>query len=117
MELFEKILADALAQVASARGWQYRTGGCELWARAGAAYLSFVLLDGLQETVRSLQYQAREECGHVLIDCHQYDVLSALCLGNNGSAQVLLADCGGKMSAVTLTKCLFMEMLDFLREG
>ncbi len=117
MESFEKILAEALAQAAAARGWQYRTGGCGLWARAGAAYLSFVLLDGLQETVRSLQYQAREECGPVLVDCHQYDALSASCLGNDDSARVLLSGSGGKMSAVTLTKDLFLEMLDFLREG
>lgn len=117
MDLFEKILAGALAQAAEARGWQYRTGGCGLWARTGAAYLSFVLLDGLQENVRSLQCMAREESGCVLFDCRQYETLASMCMGDCANAHILLTDGNGATVPAVVSKELFMEMLDFLREG
>lgn len=117
MESFESILAVALETVAAERGWQYRDNGSVLWARTGVAYLSLALLDGRQDSVRSFQYQAREVTSQILIDCHQYERLAAICMGDKSETNVLIPDKSGRQMSVTLTQSLFMEMLDFLREG
>ncbi|MCQ2083292.1 MAG: hypothetical protein MJY58_02190 [Bacteroidaceae bacterium] len=117
MKPFVQILAAALETAAAERGWQYNGNGCLLWAQAGEAYIVLALLDGMQQTVRSLQYQAREVTGSVLFDCHQYDLLVSLCLEDGNNAEVLLTDCYGRTATADLSKSLFLEMLDFLREG
>lgn len=117
MEPFENILAHALETVAAERGWQYAGNGSVLWAGTGVAYLSLALLDGSQEAVRSCQYQAREVGGQVLVDCHQYERLACLCLEDSTEREILIPGKSGRQVPVALSKDMFLEMLDFLRDG
>lgn len=117
MEAFEEILAATLSNAALERGWQYRSGGAREWARTGCAFLSMALQGGTQADVRLHQSRARMTTGPVLLECSQYDTMAGFCLAGNDSAVIGLVDGNGKTSELVLTKDLFLEMLDFLREG
>ena len=117
MEQFSEILAAALETAARDRGQEYNAGGSLQWALAGQAYLSLALSGAPQARVRKHQYAARELTGPVLFDCHQYDRLCELCMAGAKSFTVLLPDSEGHPATAVLTENLFMEMLDFLREG
>lgn len=100
MAPFTEILAQAFDQVAKDNGTPYPEGGALAWAQAGQAYLSFAQ-DGLPSSkLRELQYRARDTFGPVILDCKWYDRLKALCLEGQD-----------------VSEALFLEMLDFLREG
>lgn len=100
MTQFSDILADALARVALDNGTPYPDGGARAWGLAGQAYLSFAM-DGLPASrLRELQYGARDTYGPVILDCRWYERLKAICLEGQD-----------------IPEPLFVEMLDFLREG
>ena len=115
--IFEIILADALDRVCREHGKNYRNGGAMAWARAGNAYLSFALLHSGSAYVRQCQCSARELTGPVILDCSWYDELAATCLNDDSQASVILQDEDGSQTSVTLDREMFLEMLDFLREG
>ena len=114
---FSSVLEHAFSEVASAHGQSYRDGAAGSWGVVGAAYLGFALC-GLSSTqLRSVQYQAREQFGPVILDCKWYDDLTKECLGGKESARVLLPGPDGTLCPCTVTRQLFLEMLDFCREG
>ena len=117
MTEFSSILADALLRVASDNGLSYKEGGAAAWGRAGAAYLSFVLCGLSSARLRALQYSAREITGPILLDCKWYDMLKAECLGGQEHTNALLPGPDGTLCNRTVTAQLFLEMLDFCREG
>lgn len=100
MTQFSDILANAFAALAGENGTPYPDGGAQAWGMAGQAYLSFA--DGRlpASKLRELQYQARDSYGPVILDCKWYDRLKAMCLDGQD-----------------ISESLFLEMLDFLREG
>ena len=115
--IFEIILADALDRVCREHGKSYRNGGARAWARAGNAYLSFALLHSGSAHVRQCQYSARNLTGSVILDCSWYDELAAFCFGGDSQACVMLQNEDGIQVPVALDREMFLEMLDFLREG
>lgn len=114
---FSVILADAFDTVASEHGLSYSPGGALAWGQTGAAYLSYILCSLKASSLRELQYAARETTGPVLLDCKWYDRLTELCLNGKESADVCLPLPQGGNSVNTISKELFLEMLDFCREG
>ena len=114
---FSVILADALDTVASEHGLSYSPGGALAWGRTGAAYLSYIAGSINASALRTLQYTARETTGPVLLDCKWYDRLTELCLNGNESADVSIPAPQGGNSVNTVSKEMFLEMLDFCREG
>lgn len=117
MKEFSVILAEALEKVASEHGLSYNQGGAMAWGRTGACYLSFALLSMPSAELRTLQYAARESTGPVLLYCKWYDRMVELCLDGNDQASVCLPGPQGSNSVETVSKDLFLEMLDFCREG
>lgn len=117
MTEFSSILADALLRVASDNGLSYKEGGAAAWGRAGAAYLSFVLCGLSSARLRALQYSAREITGPILLDCKWYDRLTELCLNGIDGVEANLPAPNGGFSLQYISKPLFLEMLDFCREG
>jgi hypothetical protein len=114
---FTTVLADAFRDAAAEHGQSYPEGGELAWGAVGAAYLGFALC-GLQSTVlRRLQYDARQESGPVILDCKWYDALEARCLEGKKSVQVFLPGPDNTACLSTVTRDLFLEMLDFCREG
>lgn len=114
---FSNLLAHSLADIASANGHVYREGAAQAWADVGAAYLGHVLC-GLPVTeLRKVQYNTRETYGAVILDCRWYDRLKESCLNNGKSSQVLLPGPDNSLNECTLSDDLFLEMLDFCREG
>lgn len=117
MEQFSEILAAALGKAARDHGQEYSDGGCLQWALAGQAYLSLALFGAPQSKVREYQYAARDLTGPVLFDCHQYDALTEMCMAGKKTVDVLLPDSKSCPATAQLSESLFLEMLDFLREG
>ncbi len=117
MTEFSSILADALNRVATEHGLSYKEGGAIAWGHTGAAYLSSALCGFPTARLRSLQYSAREITGPVLLDCKWYDRLIELCLNGGDEVVTSLPAPDGGLSVRHVSKPLFLEMLDFCREG
>lgn len=117
MTEFSEILGNAFETVAAEHGLAYADGGASAWGKTGAAYLSFVLCAFPASRLRSVQYASRELAGPILLDCKWYDRLAELCLGGQDQTTALIPLPQGGVSARTVSKSLFLEMLDFCREG
>lgn len=116
-KLFSDIFADALNAAAVSHGQQYRDGGARSWGLTGAAYLGFALC-GLPSTeLRTIQYHTRDLFGPVILDCKWYDQLKAECLNGEKTIDTLLPGPDKTTCQCTVTQELFLEMLDFCREG
>lgn len=114
---FSSVLEHAFSKAASAHGLSYREGAARSWGLVGASYLGFALC-GLSSTqLRSVQYQARQQAGPVILDCKWYDELAYECLDGKESATALLPGPDGTLCTCTVKRELFLEMLDFCREG
>lgn len=114
---FRVILEHALDAQARAHGLSYPQGGAASWGLAGAAYLAFALCGLPSARLRSIQYQARDEYGPVILDCKWYDALKQECLNGGETIDTLLPAPDGTMQKCRVTASLFLEMLDFCREG
>ena len=114
---FVHTLGKAFDTVAAEHGLSYREGGAMAWGRVGAAYLSFAIGKMPAANLRSLQYAAQELTGPVLLDCKWYDRLTELCMDGPEvtTAGIPLPD--GGLSLQDISRQLFLEMLDFCREG
>ena len=117
MTEFPVILANAFETVASEHGLSYKEGGALAWGQAGSAYLAFALLGLPASALRNLQYSARHITGPVLLDCKWYDHLVELCLEGKDETIACIPIPEGGVSSVTVSRNLFLEMLDFCREG
>ena len=114
---FSIILADALSAAALRHGLRYPEGGAQAWGLTGASYLAFALCGLPQSEVRRIQYATRDRFGPVILDCKWYDALKAECLNGQESVETLLPGPDGALNPCTVTQDLFLEMLDFCREG
>lgn len=117
MTEFSEILGKAFEEVAAEHGLSYNAGGALAWGRTGAAYLSYALCALPAPSLRSLQYAARELTGPVLLDCKWYDHLTSLCFGHKDEVDAMIPTANGGFSVQAVSKSLFLEMLDFCREG
>lgn len=117
MTQFKEILAHALCQVASEHGLSYGRDEALAWGETGASYLSYVLCSLPSTAVRTLQYAARDSYGPILLDCKWYNRLTELCMDGKDSETVLIPSANGENATTTMSKQLFLEMLDFCREG
>ena len=115
--LFASVLEHAFSSVASAHGQEYPDGGAAAWSTVGAYYLGFALCGLSSSDLRNVQYAAREQFGPVILDCKWYDSLKEECLNGNDSADALLPGPDGTLCTCTVSGDLFLEMLDFCREG
>ncbi len=116
-EEFSHILEKAFREVAAEHGRYYADGAARSWAEVGASYLGFALC-GLPSTeLRKVQYLTREQYGPVILNCKWYDSLKAICLDRKESLQTLLPGPDGTLCRCSVTEDLFLEMLDFCREG
>lgn len=116
-ETFSTLLGRALDRVASEHGQHYPEGGAKAWGVVGASYLGFALYGLTSVQLRSIQYRTRQDFGPVILDCKWYDRLKAECLDNRESADVLIPGPDEKQCRCSVTEQLFLEMLDFCREG
>ena len=114
---FSIILGNALQTVAAEHGLSYADGGAQAWGRTGAAYISYSFSTMSAQSLRSLQATARELTGPVLLDCKWYDRMATLCLDRPDRSTAVIPQEHAGASVQTITESLFMEMLDFLREG
>lgn len=114
---FSIILADALSAAALRHGLSYPEGGAQAWGLTGASYLAFALCGLPQSELRRIQYDTRDSFGPVILDCKWYDALKAECLNGQESVETLLPGPDGALNPCTVTQDLFLEMLDFCREG
>lgn len=114
---FRVILEQALQAQALAHGISYPTGGAASWGLTGAAYLAFALCGLPSAQLRIIQYQTRDEYGPVILDCKWYDSLKHECLNGQDSVDTLLPGPDGTLRECRVTAGLFLEMLDFCREG
>lgn len=116
-EEFSHILEKAFREVAAEHCQCYTEGAARSWAEVGASYLGFALC-GLPSTeLRRVQYLTKEQYGPVILNCKWYDSLKAICLDRKESLQTLLPGRGGTLCRCSVTEDLFLEMLDFCREG
>lgn len=114
---FRDILEQAFQEEADAHNLSYPDRGAASWADVGAAYLGFALC-GLPAThLRKLQYDARTHYGPVILDCKWYDHLTQVCLDGLQSLPTLLPGPDDTLVECHVDKELFLEMLDFCREG
>ena len=116
MTEFSDILESAFEQIAAEHGLSYNEGGAKAWGQAGAAYISFALGLLPSTIVRNLQYTARNTAGPVLLDCKWYDRLTELCFDANQEITVCIPSTQGN-AFQCISRHLFIEMLDFCREG
>lgn len=116
-KLFSIVLADAFQSAAAGHGQQYRDGGARSWGQVGASYLGFALCRLPSAELRSIQYQTRESFGPVILDCKWYDAIKAECLKGQKSTEAMLPGPDSTVCRCTVTEELFLEMLDFCREG
>lgn len=114
---FSQILSRLFSDVASQHGQEYPEGGADAWGLTGASYLGFALCGLSQAQLRNVQYRARDLFGPVILDCRWYDDLTAKCFTGSDSIDVLLPGSDGTACHATLSVSLFLEMLDFCREG
>ena len=116
-ESFSQVLSRALNLAANEHGQHYPDGGAEAWALTGATYLGFALC-GLPSTqLRNIQYSTHEQFGPVILDCKWYDGIKQECLDGKNQTDALLPDPNDTLCRCTVSEQLFLEMLDFLREG
>ena len=116
-ESFSYILEQAFEKAASDHGLPYQEGAAHAWAQTGASYLGFALCGLSQPELRQIQYQTRESFGPVILDCKWYDWLKDQCMGGRLELECLLPGAQGNLCQSTVTQELFLEMLDFCREG
>lgn len=116
MTEFSDILESAFEQIAAEHGLSYNEGGAKAWGQAGTAYISFALGLLPSSVVRNLQYTARETAGPILLDCKWYDRLAELCFDANQEIKACLPSTQGN-AIQCISRQLFIEMLDFCREG
>lgn len=116
-ELFSSILEKAFGVAASEHGWHYPEGGARAWGITGASYLGFAVCGLPLSELRRIQYLTREQYGAVILDCKWYDMLKAMCLDGRESVETLLPGPDGNPCQCQVTGELFLEMLDFCREG
>lgn len=115
--IFATVLKHAFGAAASGHGKNYMEGAAKAWGTVGASYLGFALCGLSQKELRNIQYSVREEFGPVILDCKWYDSIKSECLQGGDSVQALLPGAGGTLHSCTITESLFLEMLDFCREG
>lgn len=116
-EEFSLILEKAFREAAAEHGQNYAEGAARSWAEVGAAYLGFTLC-GLPSTeLRRVQYITKEQYGPVILNCKWYDSLKEICLEGNNAIETLLPGPDGTLCQCSVTEDLFLEMLDFCREG
>jgi len=114
---FSSVLGQALCRAALEHNQHYIDGGAAAWGMVGASYLGFALC-GLSSTqLRQVQYSAREQFGPVILECKWYDSIIEECLNGQDSAHVLLPGPDGSACECRVSVDLFLEMLDFCREG
>jgi hypothetical protein len=116
-EDFSQILSRLLADAATEHGKRYPQGGALAWGLTGASYLGFALCGLPQTRLRDIQYSTRDRFGYVILDCRWYDSLVQRCFAGRESIDVILPGADGTPCHATLTTALFLEMLDFCREG
>lgn len=114
---FSAILAHALESSAARHGQAYPRGGALAWGLTGASYLAFALCGLPSSRLRDIQYRTRNEFGPVILDCKWYDYLKQECLEGKESADILIPGPDDNLCPCTVTGQLFLEMLDFCREG
>lgn len=114
---FSSVLQQAFSRAASEHGLQYPEGGAAAWALVGASYLGFALCNLSSAQLRTVQYSAREQFGPVILDCKWYDSLKAECLDGQDEADAQLPGPDGSVCPCRVSADLFLEMLDFCREG
>ncbi len=114
---FAQILSRLFSDAAAQHGQEYPEGGADAWGLTGASYLGFALCGLSQAQLRNVQYRTRDEFGPVILDCRWYDDLTAKCFTGRDTIGVLLPGSDGKPCQATLSTHLFLEMLDFCREG
>lgn len=116
-ELFSLQLGRALNAAAAEHGQRYDQGGAEAWGLTGASYLGFALCGLSSAQLRDIQYRTREQFGPVILDCKWYDDLKKECLKGQKAIDALLPGPNGTTHLCHITDQLFLEMLDFCREG
>ena len=114
---FSSILEQAFITQASAHGQQYLDGAAAAWGLTGASYLGFALCGLSPAELRKVQYSARDQFGPVILNCKWYDALKAECLNGKDEADALLPGPDGTLCECRVSSDLFLEMLDFCREG
>lgn len=114
---FTTVLADAFRDAATSHDQSYPQGGDLAWGAVGAAYLGFALCGLPSTALRLLQYNARQDFGPVILDCKWYDGLEARCLEGKKSVQAFLPGPDNTLCSCNVTRDIFLEMLDFCREG
>jgi hypothetical protein len=114
---FARILGQAFDEVAQEHGRHYPQGGADAWGEVGAAYLGFALCGLTSARLRSLQYDARELYGSVILDCKWYDSLVSKCLNAQEPVTAYVTGPDDQLCPCKLDRNLFLEMLDFCREG
>lgn len=114
---FARILGQAFNDTASEHGQHYPAGGADAWGQAGAAYLAFALCGLPTACLRKLQYDARDKYGPVILDCKWYDGLVSKCLDGADSVKAYLPAPDRQLCLCEISRELFLEMLDFCREG
>lgn len=114
---FEQILANALQKVASEHGQSFKDDAALAWGKAGACYLSYVLCSLPPNAVRSCQYSARDNYGPIMLDCKWYERLAELCMNGKDNTLVSIPSAQNGKISKSISKELFLEMLDFCREG
>lgn len=115
--VFSHIFSNALADVAQSHGSHFPQEGAQAWGLAGAAYLGFALCGLSTDELRREQYSARDNHGPIILNCKWYDDLVNTCLRGGNSIEALLPSAGGTLAVGTVGRELFLEMLDFCREG
>jgi hypothetical protein len=116
-ESFSYILERAFDKAASDHGFRYREGAARAWALTGASYLGFALCGLSQQELRHIQYHTRDTYGPIILDCKWYDWLKAECLNGQKEKECMLPGPEEAPCKANVTEELFLEMLDFCREG
>lgn len=116
-KLFSLQLGCALNKAAAEHGLQYREGASQAWGLTGASYLGFALCGLPSKELRAIQYRTREQFGPIILDCKWYDSLKKECLKENKTIEAMLPGPDGSLCRCPVTEELFLEMLDFCREG
>lgn len=117
MSFFEQILADALQKVAAEHGQSFNKDAALAWGKTGACYLSYVLCSLPSTAVRNCQYAARDSYGPIMLDCKWYERLTELCMNGNENTLVSIPSAQNGTTVQCISRELFLEMLDFCREG
>lgn len=117
MDDFSVIFGRALYEVATENGANCTMGNCLSWGITGAMYLAHVLCGVPTDALRQQQYSTKEGFGPIVMDCKWYDRMCSICLNDSILAKISLTGPDGQPHECGLEKALFLEMLDFCREG